>query len=242
VSDDARLPHQEATPEAISSRMEEIRSREISPRRAEVRRLGDNMRRVMERLMATKAPEEDLRAAADALEYVAKLLEQYPQGRLYEGFAESAISPDPYAFFDYSPVMGMANPLAAPLQLEVRDGMVHGTVRFGSAYEGPPGAVHGGYVACAFDEVLGLTQSIGGSPGMTGTLTIKYRRPTPLHTDLRFEGHLDRTEGRKKFTHGLLFAGDELTAEAEGLFISVDMSRIAELMERRKTAEAAGQD
>ena len=236
-SSDPRLPHVENTPEAIGSRMEEIRNIEISPRRAEVRRLGDNMRRVMERLMATKAPEEDLRAAADALEYVAKLLEQYPQGRLYEGFAESAISPDPYAFFDYSPVMGLANPLAAPLRLEVRDGMVHGTARFGSAYEGPPGAVHGGYVACAFDELLGLTQSIGGSPGMTGTLTVKYRQPTPLHTDLRFEGHLDRSEGRKIYTHGTLHAGDMLTAEAEGLFITVDMSRIAELMEQRKTAQ-----
>jgi acyl-CoA thioesterase FadM len=69
---------------------------------------------------------------------------------------------------------------------------------------------------------------------MTGTLTIRYRRPTPLHTDLRFEGYLDRTEGRKKFTRGYLYAGEELTAEAEGIFISVDMTRIAELMEKRK--------
>lgn len=235
---DPRLPHVEAgNPEAVGARIQELREVELTPRRAEVRRLGNNMRRIIERLVATQAPEDDLRAAADALAYVAALLEQYPQGRLYEGFAESAISPDPHAFFDYSPVMGEANPLAAPLRLEVRDGMVHGTAHFGSAYEGPPGAVHGGYVACAFDEVLGLTQSIGGSPGMTGTLTIKYRRPTPLHTDLRFEGHIDRVEGRKRFTRGYLYAGDELTAEAEGIFISVDMTRIAELMQARKTAE-----
>lgn len=234
---DPRLPHEEGDPRAIGARMEELRNTGITPRRAEVRRLGANMRRVIERLVATKAPEEDLRAAADALEYVAAILEQYPQGRLYEGFAESAISPDPHAFFDYSPVMGEANPLAAPLRLEVRDGMVHGTVHFGSAYEGPPGAVHGGYVACAFDEVLGLTQSIGGTPGMTGTLTIKYRRPTPLHTDLRFEGHVDRVEGRKRFTRGYLYAGDQLTAEAEGVFISVDMAKIAALMEQRKVAD-----
>lgn len=238
MTDDPRLPHLEADPEAMGARMEEIRYSDLTPRRAEVRRLGYNMRRVIERLVATKAPEEDLRAAADALEYVAKLLEQYPQGRLYEGFAETAISPDPHAFFDYSPVMGEANPLAAPLRLEVRDGMVHGAVRFGSAYEGPPGAVHGGYVACAFDEVLGLTQTIGGSPGMTGTLTIRYRRPTPLHTDLRFEGHLERSEGRKKFTRGYLYAGDELTAEAEGIFITVDMTKIAALMEARKLADS----
>jgi acyl-coenzyme A thioesterase PaaI-like protein len=231
---DASIPHAAGSPEAVGARIEELRGGELTPRRAEVRRLGNNMRRVIERLVATKAPEEDLRSAADALEYVAALLEQYPQGRLYEGFAESAIAPDPHAFFDYSPVMGLANPLAAPLYLEVRDGMVHGTVHFGSAYEGPPGAVHGGYVACAFDEVLGLTQTIGGTPGMTGTLTIKYRRPTPLHTDLRFEGHLDRSEGRKRFTRGYLYAGEELTAEAEGIFIQVDMTRIAELMAKRK--------
>jgi acyl-coenzyme A thioesterase PaaI-like protein len=98
--------------------------------------------------------------------------------------------------------------------------------------------VHGGYVACAFDEVLGLTQSIGGTPGMTGTLTIRYRRPTPLHTDLRFEGHIERSEGRKRYTKGYLYAGDELTAEAEGLFIQVDMAKIAALMQQRKTAES----
>lgn len=233
---DPGLPHEETDPLAIGARMEQLRHGDITPRRAEVRRLGANMRRIIERLVATKAPEEDLRAAADTLAYVASILEQYPQGRLYEGYAESAISPDPHAFFDYSPVMGEANPLAAPLRLEVRDGMVHGTVHFGSAYEGPPGSVHGGYVACAFDEVLGLTQSIGGTPGMTGTLTIKYRRPTPLHTDLRFEGHIDRVEGRKRFTRGYLYAGDELCAEAEGVFIAVDMSKIAALMDKRKLA------
>src|SRR5947209_2294161 len=85
-------------------------------------------------------------------------------------------------------------------------------------------------LAAAFDEVLGMAQSLGGQPGMTGTLTIRYRRPTPLHTDLRFEATLDRTEGRKLFTSGRLHAGDTLCAEAEGLFIQVDFAKIAELM------------
>ena len=230
----ARPPHAAGGAEEISARFDEMHSAAATPRRAEMRRLGDNVRRIIERLMATKAPEEDLRVAADTLEYVASILDQYPQGRLYE-FAESAVAADPHAFFDHSPVMGVANPLAAPLRLEVRDGVVHGEVRFGSAYEGPPGSVHGGYVACAFDEVLGLAQAVGGSPGMTGTLTVRYRRPTPLHTDLRFEARLDRTEGRKIFCSGELYAPDGLCAEAEGIFISVDMAKIADLMEKRRT-------
>jgi acyl-coenzyme A thioesterase PaaI-like protein len=88
-------------------------------------------------------------------------------------------------------------------------------------------------VAAAFDEVLGMAQSIGGKPGMTGTLTVRYRSPTPLHTDVRFEGRLDRESGRKLFTSGRLWAGDTLCAEAEGLFISVDFAKIAEMMSRR---------
>ena len=82
--------------------------------------------------------------------------------------------------------------------------------RFGAAYEGPPTCVHGGFVAAAFDEVLGLAQSLGGNPGMTGTLTVRYRKPTPLHTDLRFEATLDGQEGRKLFTSGRVYAGDTL--------------------------------
>ena len=52
-----------------------------------------------------------------------------------------------------------------------------GTATFGAAYEGPPGCVHGGFVAAAFDEVLGSTQSLSGEPGMTGRLTVNYRSP-----------------------------------------------------------------
>src|SRR4029078_8634656 len=127
------------------------------------------------------------------------------------------------AFFDYSPLIGLSNPLAPPIELEVDGKTVHGGVRFGAAYEGPPGHVHGGFVAAAFDEVLGFVQSTSGQPGMTGTLTIRYRTPTPLHTDPRCEAAVQRGGGRKIFAEGLLYAGDVMTAEAEGLFISVDV-------------------
>ena len=211
----------------------------LEPRRAEMRRLAASARDVIERLVNTEAPIESLTAAADLLAAASAELGGWPQGRTYEGFSESANAGTPSAFFDHSPIMGQANPLAPPLRLEIRDGAVHGHARFGSAYEGPPGSVHGGFVAAAFDEVLGMAQSLGGAPGMTGTLSIRYRRPTPLHTDVRFEGTLDRQEGRKLFTTGRLYAPDGLCAEAEGLFISVDFARIAEMMAARASAGEA---
>ena len=212
-------------------------SREITPQRAAARRVGQAMRELIDHAVATSAPVEALEGVAEVLEALGRTLTKYPQGRLYEGFAESGPAGDPYAFFDNSPIIGVANPLAPPLRMNVEDvdgaQVVIGTARYGGAYEGPPGCVHGGYVAAAFDEVLGMTQSITGKPGMTGTLTIRYRRPTPLHTDLRFEGRVDRVEGRKIFTVGQSFANGELLCEADAVFIQVDFQKIAALYAKR---------
>ncbi len=200
---------------------------------AEKRRLAAAMRLVIERLVSSDAPETELKRAADALESYAERLASHPRLDRYEGVAESATSGDVGAFFDQSPMIGRANPLAPPIVLRAEGERVHGTVRFGSAYEGPPGCVHGGFVAAAFDEVLGFAQSITGQPGMTGTLTVRYRRPTPLHRELHFEAWVDRVEGRKIFAAGELRAGDVVTAQAEGIFVTVGRERFLELIEER---------
>lgn len=198
---------------------------------AEKRRLATAMRQVIDRLVTTDAPEDELAAAADALERYAARLATHPRRKLPAGFSEVANAGDVAAFFDMSPLIGLSNPMSPPIRLHVDGDTVRGTVTFGAAYEGPPGHVHGGFVAAAFDEVLGFAQSLTGNPGMTGTLTIRYRRPTPLHTELRFEARVVRVEGRKIFTEGRLYAGEGLTAEAEGLFISVDLGKMRQLAE-----------
>jgi len=202
------------------------------------RRLAQAMRLVIERLVPSNAPEEELRRAAEGLERYAEALKAHPRLKRFH-YAESANAGDVGAFFDQSPFMGLANPLAPPITIgQVGERGAEATVTFGSAYEGPPGSVHGGYVAAAFDEVLGFVQSRSGNPGMTGTLTIRYRRPTPLHTELFFEAEILRIEGRKIFTRGRLFAANEVTAEADGLFISVDRKKMDALMRRRAKLEA----
>ena len=95
---------------------------------------------------------------------------------------DALFSEDPEwaATFDHSPFIGLANPLSPPVELEYSGDRVIARVTFGAAYEGPPGCVHGGYVAATFDEVLGAAQSLSGDQGMTAHLEIDYRRPTPL--------------------------------------------------------------
>jgi hypothetical protein len=140
-------------------------------------------------------------------------------------------------FFPTSPVIGLCNPLAPPVRVSVvpaADGgypEIAGTAWFDYPYEGPPTCVHGGVIAETFDEVLGASLLAANSPGMTGTLTVRYRKPTPLRTDLRIEARCQRQEGRKIFAWAGIFHGDVLTAEAEGLFIEVPPAQLLAIAE-----------
>ncbi len=238
---------------------------DVDPRRQVTWRIGDAMRAITDRLVATTSPQAELEAILADLEAAAERLGQFDFGRRYEGYAEAALAGSrdgaggedageaeegsgndgpPTGHADFSPVIGRANPLAPPVELDVVDDRVVGTVTFGHAYEGPPGHVHGGWVAAAFDEVLGAVQAMSGNPGMTAHLEIDYKRPTPLHVPLRFEAWIDRVEGRKIFCTCHLFSADagdpggeeHLRAESRGLFISIDFSKVAALTSQRDRA------
>jgi Thioesterase superfamily len=224
-----------------AARIQELHEVEPSPRRAALFRVAGAIRGVLHSMVQTSAPIEVIEAAASDVEQAAERLGGFTSKSMYEGFAEAANAGEPFGFFDHSPMLGRANPLAPPIRLWLEGDRILGTATFGAGYEGPPGCVHGGYVAAAFDEVLGSTQSLSGSPGMTGRLTVHYRKPTPLETELRFEGWIENVSGRKILTRGELYAGDLLCAEAEGLFISIDVSRFAELKQERDRRQAAGE-
>lgn len=215
---------------------------ELDPRRRLTWRVGDAAREVIERLVDTRATDDDLAAVAADLEQVALRLRQFDHGRRYDGYGEAATAGGgpPLDHADFSPLIGRANPLAPPMEFSldgpIDEPVVTASAIFGSAYEGPPGCVHGGIIAAAFDEVLGATQAMTGSPGMTGTLTIAYRSPTPLHTPLVFRAELDRIEGRKIFVRATVHAEhapELLCAEATGLFISVDFTKLIEMQNQR---------
>jgi hypothetical protein len=137
-------------------------------------------------------------------------------------------------FFPTSPMIGYANPIAPPVDVWAVEGQggrreIRGRVTYGYPYEGPPTCVHGGIIAELFDELLGLVTHVAGTPGMTGTLTIRYRQPTPLLAPLDLEARWTGSEGRKVFAWGGIYHFGELTAEAEGIFIVPQPGRIQEV-------------
>jgi acyl-coenzyme A thioesterase PaaI-like protein len=210
------------------------------------RRLASAMRAVIERLITSDAPEAELSRAAAQLEDYAAHLASHPVRKRYVGFSESALADEQTedaegaagGHFDFSPLIGRSNPLSPPIAMSAESsGRVTGRVTFGSAYEGPPGCVHGGYVAAAFDEVLGFAETFSNAPGMTGTLNVVYRTPTPLHVEVTFTAQIDRIERRKIFVSGQLHAGARLCAECSAIFVSMKAGTYAQLVARRETRE-----
>ena len=206
-------------------------------------RLAEAVRHVIDAVLtAEDATEDELDAAAEASERVAADLHRVQElhGRPSGVRGRDEMSHDDYVV--RSPLVGEVNPLAPPFSYEYRDGRLHGMGVFHAAYEGPPGYVHGGWISLAFDEILGMANIASGHPGMTGRLSIRYRRPTPLHTDVHLEGWTEQIDGKRIVTRGTLAAGDTVTAEAEGLFVVIDLERALEYFgekhyERRRLAD-----
>jgi acyl-coenzyme A thioesterase PaaI-like protein len=124
------------------------------------------------------------------------------------------------AVMPYSPISGRRNPMAPPIKLwKAGENEVLGEAIFSPTYAGPPDSVHGGIIAGVFDEILAMSNVISGTAGFTGTLTIKYRRKTPLNTPIELWGKNVRQDGRKQLCRGEMRVNGEVTASAEGLFI-----------------------
>jgi acyl-coenzyme A thioesterase PaaI-like protein len=117
-------------------------------------------------------------------------------------------------------LVGTVHPLSPGATYAFADGVLDVRATFGAQFEGPPGYVHGGIVALAFDELFGMCNVCNGQGGLTGRLSVRYRKPTPLRTELRLTAWQDHHEGRRMRVRGTIHAGDVLTAEAEGLFVT----------------------
>jgi len=187
---------------------------------SEGRKLGDGVRRLFHQVAALDADDASLKRLNDGVKKLLEKLGGMPPRSMRRGMSQQAIDDDAYLYETYGPFRGLMNPIAPPLKMWAENDVTHATVEFGQAYEGPPGHLHGGFVAALFDELLGAAQTFSGKPGFTGTLEIRYLSPTPINRELKLEAHCHGSEGRKVFATGKILAGNRVTAEATGTFIA----------------------
>jgi hypothetical protein len=176
-------------------------------------RLAAAVRRLAHVVTGTNGADADLYDVAAAVEALADRLEphgetsRYVQGRRIGG-AEGV--------FITHPLIGATNPGAPPLAVQPDGECLHGHAVYGPIHEGPPGFVHGGVMAAAFDAMVVMTAGINGLGGLTRSLAIRYRKPAPLNTRLDYEGVVESTAERSTIVKVVLRHGDVVCAECTG--------------------------
>lgn len=211
--------------------------------RARAAELADELRGIVEDLVTRDLGADDLAEAVRLSRELRARLQGPARRRWYDDDAHSVSDESRRAYLDQSPIRGRLNPVAPPLVItpgERADGRpgLAGSARLGSAYEGPPHGVHGGWVAALFDDLLGATQGLAQRRGVTARLTIRYRHITPLDEELRLASWIELDRGRRLVARATCHAGDTLTADAEGLFVHVDFNQIQERMRGRRAQRA----
>jgi hypothetical protein len=91
-------------------------------------------------------------------------------------------------YLDHATDIGAFNPCFPEYRFDHLDGeTASGCVNFPLVYEGPPGLVHGGFIAVFFDCVMQHQNCVAGLSGKTRSLQVTFRRPTPVLTQLSFD-------------------------------------------------------
>ncbi|MEM6109410.1 hotdog domain-containing protein [Mycobacterium sp. 050272] len=182
--------------------------------------LADAVRELIDATIRTEADEDVVAKARNEIEAVTRLLRERtrPVGVNFRVDGR----PLPLG----NAVVGACNPIAPPVVVQHDgDGRCHSEFVLGTAYEGPPGLVHGGVSALVLDHMLGEAASDGLSKArFTGTISVKYLRGTPLGP-LRCDAWIDHAQGVKVFAKGTISDAEGVTVQAEGVFIEPAWAR-----------------
>jgi len=177
--------------------------------------------------VAHPAVERLAAALRDAEAELAKLAPADPTPRI-----GSSAGAERRAYIDHARDVGAFNPCFPTYQIRVDGDRASGTVAFPIVFEGPPGLVNGGVLATFFDLVVQHHNCDVGVAGKTTAIAVRYRRPTPLLAELRFEVERAVADGRITST-ARLYAGGDVLCEAEVKAVAGDLAALPDVSPRR---------
>jgi hypothetical protein len=139
----------------------------------------------------------------------------------------SGDTPDKRVYLQRALNIGAFNPCFPEYRFdEIGPETASGTVTFPVVFEGPPGLVHGGFLGVFFDCVIQHQSCVAGVAGKTRSLTVTYRRPTPLDTELRFDIARSHDEHGVSATARLTLA-DEVLCTGQAITVALPPERLA---------------
>lgn len=219
MTDPAPAPRSEPIPAALRERWLGSGHEPGAGRRA-VHELATALRDAAHALYGVDAEHSDAAALAPLAEQVRAITAVLASQPDHGAHGSTASAPLPASYLpERSPVSGRANALAPPLTYTHDGAITRAHVTYGAAHEGPVGGVHGGVVAAAFDELLGVAQMAAGAAGYTGELHVRYRRITPLHVPITYEAEVASRDGKRLVVTATSTDGDHLLAESRATFV-----------------------
>lgn len=195
---------------------ENITSAELAERAALWEPLTQEVR---ELVSATILSEADADTVAEVRSHVTAALELL-QRKTDTGSHGLRMNDDGDVWHWGNSATGLRNAIAPPLtEVSNAGGRAEFTADMGAAYEGPPGCVHGGWIALVIDHASGRAAHVHAKgTTFTGTLTVKYVKPTRLG---KVTAHAwVSSVGTNSFTvKSELSTDDGVCAEGEGVFV-----------------------
>ncbi|MEO5837599.1 MAG: PaaI family thioesterase [Acidimicrobiales bacterium] len=201
---------------------------------AESLALAAALRELAGNALALEHPTPEIREFTDEVLDVSKRLEAILPRDLRPRIGDEP-APDRRVYIDHSRNVGDYNPCFPLYSLTCADGRGEGEVDFPIVYEGPPGIVHGGFLALLFDCVLQQLNCDLGVAGKTANINVRYRRPTPLRTKLRIVATREIVD-RKIHSNAQLYREDELLCEAEMIAVAGTREALPFVSPRRSPA------
>jgi hypothetical protein len=192
------------------------------------------VRRVTGLVLSLEAPEGAVERLLVALRGSAEELQRLAPTDPAPRVGAKAGADHARVYLDHARDIGEFNPCFPTYEIRVDGDRATGTVSFPIAYEGPPGLVHGGFLAVFFDSVIQHHNCDVGVAGKTTSLTVNYRRPTPLLQALRFE--VERSVDERRITStARLIADDVVLCDAQMSAVAGNLDRLPAVSPRRAT-------
>ena len=113
------------------------------------------------------------------------------------------------------------NPMGIPLRISVSGAEATATVMTTALFEGPPGILHGGFVAAMLDALLSTLVQAQEIRAVTVKLDVRFLRAVEIGIELHLRGTVNAVGGRKVRAAGWIHSDHDLIAEAEALFITI---------------------
>ena len=112
------------------------------------------------------------------------------------------------------------------------DGTVAAVFQPGELFQSYPKRLHGGVTASMLDEALGraILPLEPDTWAVTAELTIRYKKPVPLHVPLIITAKV--TENNRRIFHSsgeLILPDGEVAAAATGIYMKQPLERIADM-------------